>query len=172
MGNALSFLLSPPRSKVFGQGAIPFHIQEACFPIEWDFIWVLKVGPYFCQGTSVELATASTMVMRLLHSNCEQNRANSKLLLPSNLNSPPAVHLALETQLLGPIDWILALAVQALASYTLSCCLRSSSPFSGPASIPLTQLTSFWAGRDQCADGVRMNVQVTNQRKCRWEHKV
>lgn len=32
-----------------------------------------------------------------------------QLLLPGNLQSPPAVHLALETQLLGPIDWILAL---------------------------------------------------------------
>lgn len=52
------------------------------------------------------------------------------------------------------------------------CCLQPSLPSSGPVFIPLMQLTSFWAGRDHCADGVSMNVQVANQSKCRWEHKV
>lgn len=52
------------------------------------------------------------------------------------------------------------------------CCLQSSLPSSGPASSPLMQLTSFWAGRDDCADGVSADVQATNQSKCRWECKV
>lgn len=50
------------------------------------------------------------MLIRLLHSNCEQNLASSKLLLPGDLISPPAVHLAYQFRFLGPVRRMLALA--------------------------------------------------------------
>lgn len=56
------------------------------------------------------------MLIRLLHSNCEHNLANSKLLLPGDLISPPAVHLALPTP--RPSRLISALAAGLGLLYT------------------------------------------------------
>lgn len=138
----------------------------------WDFIWVWKVGRWFLSENFSGLSHCfnhanKAAALKLWAETCQLQTAAAWRFHQSTCRAPSiSVPISRPSTLNVGSGCGLWPFIREAAAYSPHCHLQTQHPF------PLTQLTSFWAGRDHCADGLSTNVQAENRSKCRWKHKV